>query len=51
MSITKEEDTHCTVINCDCDDAMCKGEGVEGEVANHIEVCSCGECHRHFSKI
>jgi hypothetical protein len=36
-------------ITCDCDQQC--GEGLEGEVSNHIEDCSCGECHREMGKI
>jgi hypothetical protein len=38
-------------IKCDCNDPSCEKKGYEGEVANHIEDCSCSICHRHYSKL
>lgn len=38
-------------IKCMCNDAFCIGEGLEGEVAGHVESCSCGHCHRLLGKV
>jgi len=38
-------------MNCVCDDPSCPKKGQEGEVANHIDRCSCEECHRELGKI
>jgi hypothetical protein len=38
-------------IKCDCNDRACKRIGYEGEVANHIDECSCADCHRALGKI
>lgn len=38
-------------ITCDCNDRSCEKKGIEGEVANHIENCSCAICHRYMGKI
>ena len=38
-------------IVCGCDDPSCPGDGEEGEVANHIEDCTCGDCHHAMGKI
>jgi|3_EtaG_2_1085321.scaffolds.fasta_scaffold357569_1 hypothetical protein len=37
-------------INCTCDDLSCDHKrGLEGEVAGHIEDCSCDHCNRYYS--
>lgn len=38
-------------IFCACDDPSCEKKGVEGEIAGHIDQCSCGDCHRALGKI
>lgn len=50
------QESHLSVedelIKCDCNDPQCNHKvGLEGEVANHIEECGCGDCHRHYSKL
>ena len=36
-------------IICECNEGC--GEGEEGEVAGHLENCSCKDCHDHYSKL
>lgn len=38
-------------ITCDCNDSSCLKKGEEGEVAGHIDDCSCDVCHRYYGKV
>lgn len=38
-------------MECDCNDPSCPKVGTEGELARHIEECTCADCHRYYSKI
>jgi len=38
-------------ITCACNDPECPQEGFEGEVAHHIEKCSCRHCHQEMGSV
>ena len=39
-------------ITCECTDGSCSGStGPEGEVAGHIEICDCSQCHHEMGKV
>jgi hypothetical protein len=38
-------------ITCACNDSSCERRGQEGEVAGHIENCSCHTCHHAMGKL
>lgn len=38
-------------IDCECNDPSCVSVGREGEVAGHIENCSCHHCHHEMGKL
>lgn len=47
----KYEGDFCDPIVCVCDDEVCPRQGIEGEVPNHIEQCSCRTCHQAMGSV